>query len=45
MTVLLAFLVFSETLGAVQLAGGALVLAAVLALQRQAHRDPTEVTA
>jgi drug/metabolite transporter (DMT)-like permease len=32
-TVLLAFLVFGETLGAVQLAGGALVLAAVLALQ------------
>src|SRR5215218_4053227 len=32
-TVLLAFLVFGETLGAVQLVGGALVLAAVLALQ------------
>jgi len=32
-TVLLAFLVFGETLGAVQLAGGALVLAAVLVLQ------------
>src|SRR5919106_6842000 len=31
-TVLLAFLVFGETLAAVQLAGGALVLAAVLAL-------------
>ena len=31
-TVLLAFLVFGETLGAVQLVGGALVLAAVLAL-------------
>jgi drug/metabolite transporter (DMT)-like permease len=32
-TVLLAFLVFGETLGAVQLAGGALVIAAVLVLQ------------
>jgi drug/metabolite transporter (DMT)-like permease len=32
-TVLLAFLVFGETLGVVQVAGGALVLAAVLALQ------------
>jgi drug/metabolite transporter (DMT)-like permease len=32
MTVLLAFLVFGEALGAVQLAGAALVLAAVLAL-------------
>jgi drug/metabolite transporter (DMT)-like permease len=32
-TVLLAFLVFGERLGAVQLAGGALVLAAVLVLQ------------
>jgi drug/metabolite transporter (DMT)-like permease len=32
-TVLLAFLVFGETLGAVQLVGGALVLAAVLVLQ------------
>jgi O-antigen/teichoic acid export membrane protein len=31
-TVLLAFLVFGETLGAVQLVGGGLVLAAVLAL-------------
>ncbi len=31
-TVLLAFLVFGEVLGAVQLAGGALVLAAVLVL-------------
>jgi drug/metabolite transporter (DMT)-like permease len=31
-TVLLAFLVFGETLGSVQLVGGALVLAAVLAL-------------
>jgi drug/metabolite transporter (DMT)-like permease len=32
-TVLLAFLVFGETLGALQLLGGALVLAAVLVLQ------------
>ncbi len=32
-TVLLAFLVFGETLGGIQLAGGALVLGAVLALQ------------
>jgi drug/metabolite transporter (DMT)-like permease len=32
-TVLLAFLVFGETLGAVQLAGGTLVLGAVLVLQ------------
>jgi drug/metabolite transporter (DMT)-like permease len=32
-TVVLAFLVFGETLGVVQVAGGALVLAAVLALQ------------
>jgi drug/metabolite transporter (DMT)-like permease len=32
-TVVLAFLVFGETLGAVQLAGGALVIAAVLVLQ------------
>ncbi len=32
-TVVLAFAVFGEALGPVQLAGGALVLAAVLALQ------------
>jgi drug/metabolite transporter (DMT)-like permease len=32
-TVLLAFVVFGETPGAVQLAGGALVLAAVLVLR------------
>jgi drug/metabolite transporter (DMT)-like permease len=32
-TVLLAFLVFAETLGAIQVAGGALVLAAVFVLQ------------
>jgi drug/metabolite transporter (DMT)-like permease len=44
-TVLLAFLVFSETLGAVQLAGGALVLAAVLALQIKRITIRTEVTA
>jgi drug/metabolite transporter (DMT)-like permease len=37
-TVLLAFLIFGETLGAVQVAGGALVLAAVVVLQ--ARRSP-----
>lgn len=37
-TVLLAFLVFGETLGVVQVAGGALVLAAVVVLQ--ARRPP-----
>jgi drug/metabolite transporter (DMT)-like permease len=37
-TVLLAFLIFGETLGAVQVAGGALVLAAVVVLQ--ARRPP-----
>ena len=37
-TVLLAFLVFGEMLGAVQLAGGALVLAAVLALNARRPR-------
>jgi len=41
-TVLLAFLVFGERLGAVQLAGGALVLAAVLALH--ARRRSRRVT-
>jgi drug/metabolite transporter (DMT)-like permease len=41
-TVLLAFLVFGERLGAVQLAGGALVLAAVLALH--ARRPSRRVT-
>jgi drug/metabolite transporter (DMT)-like permease len=44
-TVLLAFHVFSETLGTVQLAGGALVLAAVLALQTRRITIATEVTA
>jgi drug/metabolite transporter (DMT)-like permease len=40
-TVLLAFLVFGETLGAIQLLGGALVLAAVLVLQaRRPAVDP-----
>jgi drug/metabolite transporter (DMT)-like permease len=38
-TVLLAFLVFAETLGAVQLFGGALVLAAVLVLQVRRDND------
>jgi drug/metabolite transporter (DMT)-like permease len=37
-TVLLAFLVFGETLGVVQLVGGALVLAAVLALHARPPR-------
>jgi drug/metabolite transporter (DMT)-like permease len=37
-TVLLAFLVFGETLGGVQLGGGALVLAAVLVLQARRRR-------
>jgi drug/metabolite transporter (DMT)-like permease len=37
-TVLLAFLVFGETLGTLQLAGGALVLAAVLALHARRPR-------
>ena len=50
-TVLLAFLVFAETLGAVQLAGGGLVLAAVLVLEarlprlRSTIRRAGEVTA
>lgn len=39
-TVLLAFLVFAETLGPVQLVGGALVLAAVLVLNARSHRAP-----
>jgi drug/metabolite transporter (DMT)-like permease len=38
-TVLLAFLVFGETLGAVQLAGGALVLSAVLVLHARRARS------
>jgi drug/metabolite transporter (DMT)-like permease len=37
-TVLLAFVVFAETLGAVQLAGGALVLAAVPVLRARELR-------
>jgi drug/metabolite transporter (DMT)-like permease len=37
-TVLLAFLIFGETLGAVQVLGGALVLAAVLALHARRPR-------
>lgn len=44
-TVLLAFLVFGETLGAVQLAGGALVLAAVLALHVRRRRPRLAVQA
>jgi drug/metabolite transporter (DMT)-like permease len=45
-TVLLAFLIFGETLGMVQVAGGALVLAAVLVLQARRprlHRAATGV--
>ena len=53
-TVLLAFLVFGETLGPVQLVGGALVLAAVLVLcargwpsasKRAIRSDPRSPTA
>ena len=48
-TVLLAFLVFGETLGAAQLAGGALVVGAVLVLQapriRMARLDYERSTA
>jgi drug/metabolite transporter (DMT)-like permease len=44
-TVLLAFLVFSERLGPMQVAGGALVLAAVLALQIRRVPVTREVTA
>ena len=43
-TVLLAFIVFGETLGAVQLLGGGLVLLAVLALNAR-RTALTEVTA
>ena len=42
-TVVLAFLVFGETLGAIQLAGGALVLVAVLVLHVQF--GPRRITA
>jgi drug/metabolite transporter (DMT)-like permease len=43
-TILLAFLVFTETLGVLQLAGGALVLTAVVALQAR-RRPPRQATA
>ena len=39
-TVILAFIVFGETLGVVQIAGGALVLAAVLVLNTRRARPP-----
>jgi hypothetical protein len=44
-TVLLAMLVFGESLGAVQVVVGALVLAAVVALQVQRATVPDEATA
>jgi drug/metabolite transporter (DMT)-like permease len=42
-TVLLAFLVFGETLGSVQLAGGALVLSAVVVLNMRRARRPVAI--
>jgi drug/metabolite transporter (DMT)-like permease len=42
-TVLLAFLVFGETLGTVQLAGGALVLCAVVVLNMRRARRPVAI--
>ena len=44
-TVLLAFLVFGESLGAVQLLGGALVLGAAVVLTASARRSPQRDTA
>jgi drug/metabolite transporter (DMT)-like permease len=44
-TVLLAFLVFAERLGAVQLVGGAFVLAAVLVLSARRRRLPVPAVA
>jgi drug/metabolite transporter (DMT)-like permease len=41
-TVVLAFVVFGETLGAIQIAGGALVLAAVFVLQAKRSGDDGE---
>ena len=43
-TVVLAFLVFGELLGALQLLGGALVIAAVLVLASQRPREPIAAT-
>jgi len=43
-TVLLAFLVFGELLGALQLVGGVLVIAAVLVLASQRPREPIAAT-
>jgi drug/metabolite transporter (DMT)-like permease len=43
-TVVLAFLVFGELLGALQLLGGALVIGAVLALAAQRPREPVAAT-
>jgi drug/metabolite transporter (DMT)-like permease len=42
-TVLLAFLVFGETLGSVQLVGGALVLSAVVVLNMRRARRPVAI--
>jgi len=45
-TVALAVVLFGESLGGLQLLGGALVLVAVVALQRRsAQREPTSVRA
>jgi drug/metabolite transporter (DMT)-like permease len=44
-TVVLAFLVFGESLGAVQLLGGALVLGAAVVLTASARRSPQRDTA
>ena len=43
-TVVLAFLVFGELLGALQLIGGAMVIAAVLVLASQRPREPIAAT-
>jgi drug/metabolite transporter (DMT)-like permease len=42
-TVLLAFLVIGETLGSVQLVGGALVLSAVVVLNMRRARRPVAI--
>ena len=45
MTVVLAFIVFGETLGPAQLLGGALVLAAVFVLQLRPRLVPARAAA